>query len=86
MGKTKACLVTSPYGGREIWIEDGSGNWEVIHLGGVEDRAAEEALRHVQYLINVESLGFRLRMDTAQWLAGISDRLRSELAECGLIE
>ena len=81
-----ASLCNDRNGNRRILFVDGAGNRKCLRLGKLDKRSAEVVLRHVENLLGSRLAGVAPPKDTAQWLGGISDELRSKLAKAGLVE
>jgi len=81
-----ASLCNDRNGNRRILFVDGAGNRKCIRLGRVDKRAATVILRHIENLLSARLAGVSPPKDTATWLGGISDELRSKLAKVGLVE
>ena len=81
-----ASLCNDRNGNRRILFVDGDGNRKCIRLGKIDKRTAEAVLRHVENLLGSRLAGTSPPKDTATWLGGISDELRSKLAKVGLVE
>ena len=81
-----ASVSTAKNGTRAVLVICPDRKRRRIRLGRVTKRQAEEVKRHVEHLVSARTRGLPLPASTAEWLSGVTGRLRERLAVCGLAE
>ena len=81
-----ASVSTSKNGTRAVLVICPDGKRRRVRLGRVTKAVAEEVKRHVEHLVNARMHSLALPPSTAEWLTGLTGRLRERLAVCGLAD
>ena len=81
-----ASVSTSKNGRRAVLVICPDGKRRRIRLGRVTKAVADEVKRHVEHLVNARTHRLALPPSTAEWLDGLTDRLRERLVVCGLAD
>jgi len=78
--------VNDSNGRKRILFVGLDGNRKAIRLGKTDRKGAESICRHVEALLAAKIGGLPAPRDTAAWLVGIGEPLRSRLVKTGLVE
>lgn len=73
-------------GRRTIQVVQGKGKRLSIRLGKVTSKQAQLARRHIEHLQACRTMGTAPDMETANWLAGLSDRIHARIVKAGLAQ
>jgi len=81
-----ASVSTAKNGTRAVLVICPDGKRRRIRLGRATKAVAKEVKRHVEHLVSARTHGLALPPSTAEWMGGLTDRLRERLVVCGLAD
>jgi len=80
-----ASISTDRKGLRRILFVDGNGERKAIRLGRTPKKKVNEIKRRVEDIVAAKAGNYSLERETAEWLAGIEDRIHQKLEAVGLV-
>jgi len=80
-----ASISNRPNGRRRIHFTGRDGKGKTIYLGKISKRNAEAIKLKVERLLAAQRANLPIDVDTANWIASLSDQFASKLAKVGLM-